>query len=64
MLRGIPRMVQKKDSQMAAEHQVERAPSVVGVDLMALRRTSERTADTPGTFRRDLGSWQKAETRL
>ena len=55
-MRGIPRMVQKKDSQMAAEHQVERAPSVVGVDLMALRRTSERTADTPGTFRRDLGS--------
>lgn len=49
---------------MAAEHQVERAPGVVGVDLQALRRTSERTADTPGILRRDLGSWQKAETRL
>ena len=63
-MRGIPWMVQKKDSQKAAEHQVERAPSVVGVDLKALRRTSERTADTTGILRRDLGSWQKVETRL
>ena len=63
-MRGIPWMVQKKDSQVAAVPQVERAPGVVGVDPMAWRGTSERRADTPGIFRRDLESWQKVETRL
>lgn len=62
-MRGIPPMVQKKDSQVAAVPR-SRAPGVVGVDPMAWRGTSERRADTPGIFRRDLESWQKVETRL
>lgn len=48
-MRGIPRMVQKKDSQMAAVHQIEN-PVLWGVSLMALRGTSERIPDTTGIF--------------
>lgn len=48
--------------QMAAEHQVERAP-VVGVDLMALKDTL-REQQTHLAIKRSRRSWQKAETRV